>query len=502
MTKKNIYQQLVNIFGEENVSESEIDKISYSKDYLPQELIYLQHQKIRYKPDFIVWAEKEEQICRLLKFANEEKIPVIPYGGGSGVCGGTIPIKGGIIVDLKKLNKILHIDEISLTCKVECGIIGQHFEEQLQERGYTLGHFPSSIYCSTIGGWLAGRSAGQLSTKYGKIEDMVLSVRVVLPSGEIIETVPSPRSATGPNFTQLFVGSEGTLGIITSATLRINKYPTHILFSGIMFEDVASGLLAIRKILQCGIKPAVVRLYDEFDTFLVGMSKKGKEEDNPSSLKMFLKLIKHRLEEVGIKNPTLINKASLLVKGKCLLVLVYEGLTSIVEEERKISNDICLSLGGKDLGEYPAKNWWVTRYDVSYNMSKIFEIGSFADTIDVATTWDKLYPLYIKIKNELSNLCFVMAHFSHAYTDGCSIYFSFVANQKNAISKDELYQKIWNTAAKICREVGGSISHHHGIGLSKAKFLKEELGDIMNVYCKIKKALDPNNILNPGKMGL
>lgn len=505
MQENNVYQKLKDIFGEGNVSEYSLDKISYSRDYLPQELIYLQHQKIRYSPTYVVWAEREEQIINLLKFANEEKIPVIPYGGGSGVCGGTIPTQNGIILDLKKLNKILSLDEMSLTCTAQCGIIGQHLEEQLQEKGYTLGHFPSSIYCSTLGGWLAGRSAGQLSTKYGKIEDMVLSVRVILPDGKVIETTPSPRSATGPNFTQLFVGSEGTLGIITSSVLRINKYPEKILFRGVMFKDVPTGLTAIRRILQSGIKPAAVRLYDEFDTFLVGMSKKGIEEKhNPlkAGLKMFLKLAKHKAEEYALKNPTLINKLSTLAKGKCLLILTFEGLSDIAELEQKISLKICKSLDGKDLGEGPGKNWWNTRYDVSYNMSRVFEIGSFADTIDVATTWDKLYPLYEEIKSALSPLCFVMAHFSHAYPDGCSIYFSFVAKDKDLPSSDALYQKIWETASFTCRKIGASVSHHHGIGLSKGKFLKNELGEIMDIYQKIKNFLDPNNILNPGKMGL
>ncbi len=273
MLKSELYENLKILLGEEKVSIREDDLIAYARDAWPKNTIKFQQGKIEYLPKAIVWPSDRDDVVKIVRFANEKLIPLIPFGGGSGVCGGTMPVNGGVIVDLKRMERILRIDETSLTFTAEAGIIGERLERTLNENGFTLGHFPSSIYCSTLGGWLATRSAGQLSTKYGKVEDMVLSVEVVLPDGKVMETKPSPRSAVGPNLTQLFVGSEGVLGIITKATMKIWKVPETRSFAGVLFESVENGLRAIRNILQNGIYPAVVRLYDELDTFMIAEDK-------------------------------------------------------------------------------------------------------------------------------------------------------------------------------------------------------------------------------------
>ncbi len=502
MLKSELYENLKILLGEEKVSIREDDLIAYARDAWPKTTIKFQQGKIEYLPKAIVWPSDRDDVVKIVRFANEKLIPLIPFGGGSGVCGGTMPVNGGVIVDLKRMERILRIDETSLTFTAEAGIIGERLERTLNENGFTLGHFPSSIYCSTLGGWLATRSAGQLSTKYGKVEDMVLSVEVVLPDGKVMETKPSPRSAVGPNLTQLFVGSEGVLGIITKATMKIWKVPETRSFAGVLFESVENGLRAIRNILQNGIYPAVVRLYDELDTFMIAEDKTKQTSSRVQlSDDTFKKELFHRAERFLISHPEVIGLLTPLIPKKCLLILAFEGGSEHVELERNMALKIAKENGGKDLGEEPGRKWWETRYRVSYGLSPVFYIGGFADTIEVATTWDNVLNLYYSMKNAMTEHCLVLAHFSHAYRDGCSIYFTFAGSAQED-KKEELYDKILKSALDACITAGGTISHHHGVGYSKQRWLKQEYAGGMEILKNLKRTLDPNNIMNPGKLGL
>ncbi|MHA1263551.1 MAG: FAD-binding oxidoreductase, partial [Candidatus Freyarchaeota archaeon] len=278
--KRMVYDELVEIVGAENVSVSQVDKICYSRDAWPMVLMWIDMGKTLPTPDFIVHVENKEQIAKIL----------------AGACGQTLPVQGGIILDIKKMDKIIRIDEKSATVTVQPGILGEDLERELNKHGFTMGHFPASMYCSCLGGFVACRSAGSLSSKYGmghfpasmycsclggfvacrsagslsskygKIEDMVISMEVVLPNGEIMRTKATPRTATGPNLNQLFIGSEGTLGVITEVTLRLHPLPEERRFKAFIMKDLRTGLEAVREIFRKGLKPAVIRLYDELDT--------------------------------------------------------------------------------------------------------------------------------------------------------------------------------------------------------------------------------------------
>jgi alkyldihydroxyacetonephosphate synthase len=230
-------ESLAGIFPPDRLSASAPDRIAYARDLWPVGQFWARQGAFPHPPDVIVWPEKVDEIVALLQLANERRFPVIPMGAGSGVCGGTVAHRGGVILDMKRMKQVRRLDGDSLLATIEAGIIGQHLEEWLNGRGYTLGHFPSSIYCSSFGGWIATRSAGQLSTKYGKIEDMVQGLEGVFPDGTLFSSKVVPRSAAGPRFDQLLLGSEGTLAVITAATCRIRPLPEARRFAGYVYPD-------------------------------------------------------------------------------------------------------------------------------------------------------------------------------------------------------------------------------------------------------------------------
>jgi len=465
--EKRIFEKLSLLLGSENVSNREVDKIAYSRDYWLLASTWMIKGKVPALPDFIVWPENTEQVSKLLKLANREKIPIIPFGEGSGVVGGAVPVQGGIIVDMKKMNKIVKIDATNLLVTVQPGINGMTFERALNDAGFTCGHIPQSLYCSTLGGWLASRAAGQFSTKYGKIEDIIVALEAVLPQGEIIRTKIVPRASTGPMIERLLLGSEGTLGIITEATLKIWPYPEKRTLRSYAFDNLKPGLEAVRKILAKNVYPAVVRLYDQLET-----ERHFQEEER--------------------------------ARGKCLLILLMEGAKELVELEEKISHGTCLEEGGIECGEDPVQHWLKTRFNVT-DASIYLPQGFVGDTIEVAVTWDKglnLYDSMIKAMRETEGVFLASAHASHFYPQGICFYFIFGGIPAEGVKPEEFFTAVWDNAMKTCLDAGGTISHHHGVGLVRAKWLKEELGEAFNLLKRIKKALDPNNIMNPGKMGL
>src|SRR5688500_5793449 len=268
-------QALEGVLGPRRVSMREGDLEVYARDMWPRLLLARRDGALpEHRPHAVVWPETVREVVALVRIARELALPIIPYGGGSGVCGGVVPVFGGITIDLKRMQAVRSVSGAELTVDVEAGLSGERFEREMQRRGYTFGHFPSSIYCSTVGGWLATRAAGQLSTKYGKVEDRVVGLTVVTGRGEVVETDGPSRAMNGPNWNQLLVGSEGTLGVITAARLRLSPAPQQRVYRGFEFPDVASGCEAIRRVLQRGLRPAVIRLYDELDTFINSIGKR------------------------------------------------------------------------------------------------------------------------------------------------------------------------------------------------------------------------------------
>jgi alkyldihydroxyacetonephosphate synthase len=507
-----LLEELRRIVGEQNVSLTDSERVAYCHDNNPVDNMSVNEGRVRYLPDVIVWAENTAHVQEVTRLAARLGVPLIAYGVGSGVSGGTVPLTGGIILDLKKMNKIIKLDEKSLTVTAGPGIIGQLLELELNRRGYTMGHFPSSIYSSTLGGYLAARSAGQCSSKYGKMEDMVLGLEAVLGTGEIIRTAPAPRASLGPDWNQILIGSEGTLGIITEATCRIRPAPEIRRFLSFMFPDIETGTEAMRQLMRHELEPAAMRLYDELDTAIIGnASKEGESDENFLNLipfSQFGKLVQSVLpgpvkaaKRFLGQRADLVNSLERFAKG-CLLVLTFEGDEEISREEKNLATIICEKLGGKNQGPEPGMRWFKNRYHVSYFQSKVFYHGALVDTIEMATSWRRVPMLYYEVRNAVKGLAFIMAHFSHAYLDGCSIYFTFVTAASSVEKAEQQHRAVWDAAVGACHKVGGTMSHHHGIGYVKGRFMAEEHGAAMRVFDAFKKEMDPDGILNPGKMGL
>ncbi len=463
--KKEIFVKLGNKIGLENVSDKELDKMAYSKDYWPITVRWVLEGKTPIFPDFIVWPQNTKEISDVIKIANSNKIPIVPFGEGSGVVGGAIPVNGGIVVDMKRMTNIAINDE-NLTVTAQTGINLTDLERELNRKGYTMGHHPQSMYCSALGGNLSTRAAGHFSTKYGKMDDMVISLEAVLPTGEIIRSKNVPKSSTGPSIERLLLGAEGILGIITEATLKIWPYPEERALSSYAFENLKDGLESIRKILRRGVYPAVVRLYD-------------KEETS-----------RHFYQTPDAKK-------------KCMLILAMEGDKDLVALEKKVSDSVCKDKG-MDCGEGPVNHWFETRFNVK-EASDYAPRDIVFDTIEVSVTWDKSLNLYnsmIAAMKKVNGVLLSTGHASHFYPQGVCFYFTFGGAPVKGATPEEFHKEVWGAAMRACIDSGGSISHHHGIGLMRADWLKEELGGGFEALKKIKKSLDPENIMNPGKMGL
>ncbi len=483
------------------VSHTDQDRLSYARDMWPLALIWIRAGRTPPPPDLICWPKSDDEVANVIALARREKLAVIPYGAGSGVCGGIWALHGGITLDLKRFDTIGPVDEQHHTVEVGAGVMGETLERRLNASGWTLGHFPSSIYMSTVGGWLAARSAGQLSSKYGKIEDMVASVTFITGTGEKIFTPERPFA--GPDLAQVLIGSEGTLGVFTAAKLRVFPLAAAQVFHGFEFKSVNDGLEAIRQIFRAGLRPAVTRLYDPFDTAMVGKGKPAaKAKADPNGLKN--RLMPALLRVVApqtLGRPRLFNYATHLL-ARSRLILMFEGEAARCAEEDAAARAICAKLGGADLGEEPGKHWYAKRYDVSYRMSKVIDVGAFADTMEVATTWDKVYAVYEKVHQAASAHAFVLCHFSHAYLEGCSLYFSFVGSGSTQAELLERYDALWRDALSAAVSAGANVSHHHGVGIFKARVLQDSLNEGRTLLAALKRHYDPDGVMNPGKLGL
>ncbi len=486
-------------------SEDPLDLLAAGRDLWPRDTLGLALGHLPPSADAVCWPERHDQVQSLLGWAAEAGVPVVPYGAGSGVCGGAVGRPGSVVVDLKRMRRTVHLDRDRLMVTAEPGLLGQHLEDWLEVRGLATRHSPSSIWCSSVGGWAAARSAGQFSSLYGKFEDMVLGMRVATPTGTLNTGMHTPRGEEdlGP----LIMGSEGTLGIITQVDIRIVHQAPHRWLRGYAFPDLERAWDAMQAIMQADLQPAVVRLYCPVDTHIGGRLGSEKKAGGPRLSKRVMSSLGSRAfaalesldalrrRELGaaLVAPRLINRVAVGLGQEVMLILGWEGSEPWVDDQVQAALPMLSS--GRDLGSEAGEHWYHHRHAVSYKLAPIFERGAFADTMEVATTWSRLPGLYRAVRDALARHTVVMAHFSHAYPEGCSIYFSFAGS-----GDLERYDATWADALDAARRAGGTVTHHHGVGQLKAKAAARELGNALRVYHRRKEMLDPAGIMNPGRL--
>ncbi|HXQ21381.1 MAG TPA: FAD-binding oxidoreductase [Candidatus Acidoferrales bacterium] len=417
------------------------------------------------RPLCVVSPNSVEQVSALLAYANARRLAVVPFGAGSGVCGGVLPDDGAVVVDMRRMDEIVELNETALTVRVQAGMMGNAFEAALNAAGYSMGHFPQSIDVSTVGGWVATRAAGQYSTRYGSIEDLLLALEVVLPDGRVLRTRVGPRAATGPDLRQLFLGSEGTLGIVTELTARIFPRPASSVGQAYSFASMHDGLEAIRLIMRAGWRPPVVRLYD------------------------------------GVETARLFTTVS--TGDNCLLLLISEGPPALTAVETAACAGVCTAHGGTEVGTEPVQHWLAERNQVP-GFESFLQRGFVLDTIEVATTWDHIHDLYREVIAALQTVEGVIVasgHSSHSYAQGTNIYFTFVARPEDPVRAEPTYLACWRQTMEATLRCHGTIAHHHGIGRLRTPWMERELGATgLAVLRALKHTLDPNGIMNPGAL--
>lgn len=465
--------ELAGIVGGQWVVVEEEDVQVYGVDHFWLPRLLVDRDARLPVPDLVVLPADAGELSSILALAQQHRIPVTPWGGGSGSQGGIMPIHGGITVDLKRMDRIVELDERSGVVTAEAGVNGYELECWLNARGWTLPHYPASVHSATLGGYLAARGSGVLSTKYGKAEDMVMSLEVVLPDGAIVTTQPVPSHATGPGILQLFVGAEGAFGIISKATMQVEPLPEIRRFRALQFPDVSSGLEAGRRMMLARLQPTAMRLYDE-----------------PSTQKVAARTL------------------GTSIAAGAWMVLMFDGFADIASLQERRALAIALELGGQDLGPEAGQHWWEHRYDF-YFPPHWYDLPTLFGTTDTVARYSDIERLYHARRDALRTSFAewdleYLAHFSHWYPWGVMIYDRFFVNEppQDAAAALRLHNAIWDVAVRVALDNGGVINEHHGVGMKLARWVREQYGEGFRVIEAVKHEVDPAGILNPGKMGL
>lgn len=477
--------------SEERVTTADLDRLTHSVGKSYRDLLRLRLGQLPPPPDLVIYPETDDEIRAILDRCAERRIGVVPFGGGTSVVGGVEiadVARVHVVLDLRRMDRVLSVDPMSLLVTVQAGIRGPSLEEGLNAHRLTAGHFPQSFEFSTLGGWIASRAAGALSNRYGKIEDIVAGLRLITPTGAY-EFRGRPRHAMGSDLLSLAVGSEGTLGVISHATIRVHRVPEVRAFDSFLFRSFGEGLEALRRLAQDGIAPHMAYLFDEDETRLVFAAAGG-----PTGQGLF--------RDFGIRH---LERRGFSFERGSLLFVAYEGAHDVVRDLQNLGRGYCKVAAS--VGAAPAKQWTTDRFESPYLRDSLIDHRIMVDTVETATVWSNLERLHKASREAILNAIsaagvpgIVGCHVSHVYSEGASLYFTWMAPQKR---NEELaqYDAVKAAAIRGFLANGGLLSHHHGIGLDHARFLQEAIGrDAYRLMRDLKRIVDPVGIMNPGKL--
>src|SRR6478672_4580077 len=468
---------LADIVGAKNCGVDDAARLLRAGGKSTLDLLRRRSPGVQDAPDAVLTPGTEDEIAAILRLCAQRSIAVVPFGGGTSVVGGLDPLRGQfkavISLDLRRLDALHNLDEISGEAEFGAGVTGPDAERLLGERGFSLGHFPQSFQFATIGGFAATRSSGQDSAGYGRFNDMVRGLRTVTPAG-VLDLGRAPESAAGPDLRQLLIGSEGVFGIITRVRVKVHPTPAATRYEAWSFPDFTTGADALRAVVQAGTGPTVIRLSDEAETGVNLATTESIGEDS--------------------------------VTGGCLAITAFEGSEAHVESRHAETRALLEARGGRSLGEAPARAWEHGRFGAPYLRDSLLSAGALCETLETATNWSGVAALKAAVTEALTaslaesgSPALVLCHISHVYPTGASLYFTVVAGQRG--NPIEQWCKAKAAASDAIMRTGGTITHHHAVGADHRPWMRDEVGDLgVAVLRAVKATLDPAGILNPGKL--
>jgi alkyldihydroxyacetonephosphate synthase len=454
---------LAGVVGAEHVTTDLESRWAHTRGYSTPDLLRHRAGDTSDMPDAVVYPGNHDEVLAVLVACSDHDLAVVPYSGGTSVVGGLAASRRFVTVDLRRLDQLVEIDEVSRTATLQAGVRGPAAEALLAARGYTLGHFPQSYEGASIGGYAAARSSGQSSAGYGRFDQMVVGLTLATPRGTV-ELGRAPMSAAGPDLRQFVLGSEGAFGIITSVVVRIRPRPTERHFEGWRFENFEAGLTAIRRLAQDGPLPTVLRLSDEAET------------------------------AVNLADPDVLGGGT----GGVLAIVGFDG------PYKQATADVLTAAGGQNVGEGPGETWRIGRYRAPYLRDPLLDEGALVETLETAAFWSKVPALKAAVTEAMVRSLtdqgtppLVLCHVSHVYETGASLYFTVISAQTD----DPVGQ--WRTAKAAASQAiavaGGTISHHHGVGTDHRAAYAEEIGPLaVEALQAVKQVFDPGHVLNPG----
>jgi len=450
-------------------------------------------------PDIVVWPRCHEDVERIIKLAEEFNVVVIPFGGGTSVSGAsTCPQdeqRCMLILDTSQMNRMLWLDKENLVACFEAGIIGQDLERELKKHGLTMGHEPDSYEFSSLGGWVATRASGMKKNVYGNIEDLLIRVKMVTCKGTLERKVSAPRISSGPDFNQVVLGSEGTLGVITEVQVKVRPVPEVRKYGSLVFPDFSSGVKCMREIAKRRCQPASIRLIDN-EQFKMGQTMRPGHSFFESCLEFIKKSYLTTIKRFDLDQIT-------------AATLLFEGDAVQVAQQEKQLYKIAEKFGAISAGPKNGEKGYTLTFVIAYIRDLALDYGVVAESFETSTSWDRCESLCRNVKNRIEKECHLhkikyfitSARVTQTYDAGCAIYFYFGFNFVGLESPCELYEEIENAARDEILASGGSISHHHGVGKLRSQWYPQTVSDVgVSLLKMAKKELDPNNVFAIGNL--
>ena len=489
--------RLTDAVGATNVAYDDHDRIVHTYGKSLRDLLRLRAADLPRVPDAVVYPGSEDDVRALLELALDADLVLIPFGGGSNIAGSLHPepdeTRTVVSLDLGRMNQVLDLDEDSGLARVQAGILGPDLEEQLGRRGWTMGHYPDSFTHSTLGGWVATRSSGMQSDKYGDIAKISRGMRVVQPGGTLVVR-PLPSTSTGPNTREMVLGSEGRLGVITEVTVQVHRVPENRLITAYLFPSWEAGLAAMQEISTSDAHPSVTRVSDSFETQFSLSTRKESKGFSVSSA-------------VGNGLFKLLERRGWDLDQACLSFIGYEGGRAHVAHEKGIVGAIIKAHGGVGLGKGPAVLYDQKKFDTPYIRDFLLDRGGAADVSETAAPWSKLLPLYNavmenvrKVYADLGVTGWVMCHLSHSEHSGACLYFTF-AFSHDGVDPIAQYDRVKEALQQTFIDQGGTLSHHHAVGTEHSRWLADDISEQGVVMVQgVIDTVDAGRHLNPGKI--